>query len=173
MIIHIVGVLSMNFCKVKCPNLGHFFSFCLPINGTSLGKLHNRPSGIVLFAFTVWSPKSSGYPRTELSDFVHVIHIANFWGVVPNSGHFHKLTDSTQDCLFEPPKGLKMFPSTHGRFWISGQVYKCVQNKFYSNPVRTVKITHVEAPKPAEEATDNTVQWFSALLHQPLYQQQV
>ena len=28
--------------KVRGPNLGHFFSFCLPINGTSLGKLHNQ-----------------------------------------------------------------------------------------------------------------------------------
>ena len=32
---------------------------------------------------------------------------------------------------------------------------------------------HVEALKPAEEATDKTVQWFSALLHQALHRQQV
>ena len=32
---------------------------------------------------------------------------------------------------------------------------------------------YVEAPKPAEEATDKTVQCFSAFLHQALYREQV
>ena len=44
--------------------------------------------------FEVQNPQDT----QELSDFVHVVHIANFGGAVPNSGYFHKLTDSTQDC---------------------------------------------------------------------------
>ena len=42
-----------------------------------------------------------------------MIHIANFFlgggggGVVPNLGHFHKLTDSTQDCFVRGSKGFK------------------------------------------------------------------
>ena len=40
------------------------------------------------------------------------------------------------------PIDSKMLSSTHGRFWRSSQVYKCVQNKFYWNQVRMVKIMH-------------------------------
>ena len=105
-------------CKVRGPNLGHFFSFCLPINGTSLGKLHNRPVRILQASYFLHSKFEAQSPQDtrERSDFIHVIHIANFLGVVPNWGHFHKLTDSTQHCLFEAPEGLKTFSSTHGRF---------------------------------------------------------
>ena len=107
-----------NHGKVRGPNLGHFLSFCLPINGTSLGKLHNRPVRILQASYFLHSKfeVQSHQDSRERSDFVHVIHVANFWGVVPNSGHFHKLTESTQDCLFEVPEGLKTFSSTHGGF---------------------------------------------------------
>ena len=75
--------------KVRGPNLGYFLSFCLPINGTSLGKLHNRPVRLLQASYFLHSKfeVQSHQDTRERSDFVHVIHVANFLGVVPNSGH--------------------------------------------------------------------------------------
>ena len=91
------------------------------MNGTLLGKQHNRPVRILQASyflcskFELQSPQDTG----ERSKFVHMVHVANFGGVVPNLGHFHKLTDSTQDCLFKAPEGLIMFSSTRGRVVIT------------------------------------------------------
>ena len=53
----------------------------------------------------------------ERSDFAYVVHIVKFWGVVPNSGHFRKLTDSIyRAACSEVQRELKTFSSIHGVF---------------------------------------------------------
>ena len=53
----------MKTSKVRGPNLGPFFSFCLPINDTLLGKLHNRPVRILQASYFLHSKFEVQSPR--------------------------------------------------------------------------------------------------------------
>ena len=54
----------------------------------------------------VWSPKSAGYPKIEWL-CLRGSH-SKIWRMVPNSGHFCKLKNFKQDCLFWSPEGFKI-----------------------------------------------------------------
>ena len=68
--------------KVRGPNLGHFFSSCLPINGTLIGKQHNGSVRMLQALYFLHSKFEVQSPQDtqERSDFVHVVHIANLGG---------------------------------------------------------------------------------------------
>ena len=95
-----------------------------------------------------------------------MVHIAKFWGVVPNSGHSGKLNNSTQDCLFWSSDGFKNFEE-------AVKYIKMYGINFAGILMRMVKLCvsmHVGAPSQTKVVIGKTIWCFSVVFHQALHQ---